>query len=245
MRPLHSLPAIAFLLTACDGRPSPDPTHQAREAVRIPAARPPPAIPVPAPVVPPPAHDETLDFRSLTDTIASRTGSRVIAWGTALLADDGSPRAFAVLEPEDGGPGRGAYLIEDTEAARWLVSFAADGRTLPWALEPGTSRDSDPAWQVRSDGAVEHAQSHPHGGEELAFALRGGDLVVLEHDYTGDADTEVTERQRFATDGVCDRPCPLLREFTTEDLDLVVTGPSAALSSLIAERSSPTRADRE
>lgn len=140
----------------------------------------------------------------------------MIAWGEASLSDDRVARRFAVLEPEDFFDGRGAYLVEDSPEAHWLVTFYVDGRTLPWGLEPSTSLDGDPTWQRRTDAAIEHAQSHPRGGEETHFAIRDGKLVVLEYVYTGDADTEVPERQRFAREGVCIRPCPALRGFATK-----------------------------
>jgi hypothetical protein len=171
-------------------------------------------------------------FQELADRAATRTGRHVVGWGTAPLADDTRPRRFAVLEPDDLTHGRGAYLIEDTRTALWLVTFAIDGRTRLWAVDR-----ADDSWQPRLDAAVDHGQTHPHGSEEITFALRGGDLVVLTHDYLGEGETEVIERQRFATDGVCTEPCPTLRSLSTEDFDFEVVGPVRTLGALIkAER---------
>jgi hypothetical protein len=175
-------------------------------------------------------------FQDLADRVAARTGRHVIGWGTAPLADDARPRRFAVLEPDDLTHGRGAYLIEDTPHALWLVSFAVDGRTRPWAVDR-----ADDAWQLRSDGAIDHAQAHPHGSEDLTFALRGHELVVLTHDYLGEEESEVVERQRFATDGVCTEPCPPLRGFATEDFDLEVVGPARTLKELTPPSRAPAR----
>jgi hypothetical protein len=167
-------------------------------------------------------------FQDLADRIATRSQQHVVGWGTAPLAEDLRPRRFAVLEPDDLTHGRGAYLIEDTRTALWLVTFAIDGRTRPWAVDL-----ADDAWQLRTDGAIAHAQAHPHGSEEMTFALRGHELVVLTHDYLGEGETEVVERQRFATDGVCTEPCPALRGFATEDFDLEVVGPSRTANALV------------
>jgi len=179
------------------------------------------------------APDTERGFRALAEAVAVRSNCRILAWGTAPIADDDEPRRFAVLDPEEPGKGRGAYLVEDHASARWIVSFSVDGQTSPWAYEPTATRGSDPAWQERGDRAITHAQSHRHGGEELTFALRAGALVVLQHDYTGDAETEVTERRRFADEGVCARPCPALRDFATDDMDVQVIGPAASLDALI------------
>lgn len=159
------------------------------------------------------APDTERGFRELADAVATRTGCHVIAWGTAPIADDDQPRRFAVLDPDHPGLGRGAYLIEDAATSRWLVSYAVDGRTLPWALQPGASRD-DPHWQIRHDRAVEHAQASAAGGETVWFALHDGALVV-----TG-------------KDGACARPCRPLRDLVTLDADLQVTGPAASVSQL-------------
>lgn len=172
-------------------------------------------------------------FRTLVEKIGARTERRVIAWGTAQLADDGVARRFAVLEPEDLRHGRGAYVIEDKSDALWLVSFYADGRTVPWALETGATSDADAPWRTLDDRAIEHAQGHPGGGEQVTFALRDGELVVLEHDHIDDVEREVVERQRFAQRGVCREPCPALRGFATEDLDLRVVGPARTVDALL------------
>jgi len=151
----------------------------------------------------------------------------VVAWGQAMLSDDGVPCQFAVLEPDDR-VGRGAYLIEDGTGRAWLISFEVDGRTVLWALTSGQSLDGDDAWQLRRDEAVEHAQGHHRGGERLVFALRGGRPVVLEHGYVEDAD--VIEQQRVTADGVCVEMCPSLDGFETADLQLEVEGPAPARS---------------
>ncbi len=168
------------------------------------------------------ACDMSAAFRDDAERLAARTDRHVIAWGDAPLAEDDLPRRFAVLEPDDLRYGRGAYLIEEAPGQHWIVSFAMDGRTDLWGL--GATHDDD-TWQHRDDRAIEHAQTHRHGGEELAFALRDDELVVLRHEYVGDADTEVVERQRFAPHDVCLEPCPPLRTFETFDFDLEVEGP--------------------
>jgi hypothetical protein len=164
------------------------------------------------------------DFRDLADREAARSGSRVVAWGTAPLGDDRISRRFAVLDPDPDEleDARGAYLIEDRPGHVWRVTFHVDGRTILWGVAPGDSRDADPAWRALGYRSIEHAQGHHHGGEVIEVALRGAELVVLRYEYTGDAETEVTERQLFAKDGVCVDPCPALRGFVTEDLALAV-----------------------
>jgi hypothetical protein len=179
-------------------------------------------------------HGAELAFRAGAERVGARTDRRVIAWGTARLGDDGRPRRFAVLEPDDLRRGRGAYLIEDTPRALWLVSYHADGRTVPWGLRPGDPLDGDPTWQVLDEVAIEHAQGHPQGGEEIVFALRRGQLVVLAHDHLGEVGIEVVERRRFARDGVCTEPCPPLRGHATDDLALRVAGPSPTIDALLA-----------
>jgi hypothetical protein len=160
-------------------------------------------------------------FQRAADRVAARTGTHVAAWGEAMLADDGLPRRFAVLEPDEGS-GRGGYLIEDRPGRAWLVTVEVDGRTLLWGL------DGEDSWQLRDDGAVDHEQGHRHGAERIVFALRGRRLVVLEHDYLDDVDRDVVERRRFAIDGTCEEPCPPLDGFATEDLWLEVEGPGPA-----------------
>ena len=168
------------------------------------------------------ACDASAAFRDEAEHLAARTDRHVIAWGDAPLGEDDLPRRFAVLEPDDRRYGRGAYLIEDAPGQRGLVSFAMDGRTELWGL--GATHDDD-TWQHRDERAIEHGQSHRHGGEEIAFALRDDELVVLRHQYVDDAETEVIERQRFAPEDVCLEPCPPLRTFETFDFDLQVDGP--------------------
>jgi hypothetical protein len=175
------------------------------------------------PAADPAGADPDQAFRALADRVAARTESHVVAWGEAPLAADARPRRFAVLEPDEPMHGRGAYLVEDRPGRVWRISFRVDGRTLIWGLEPGAPIDADPSWRQIDDRAVEHEQGHHRGGERIELALRKGRPVVLVYEYTGDADTEVTERSRFARDGVCVEPCPPVDGFTTEDADLRVT----------------------
>lgn len=168
--------------------------------------------------------DPAADFRDTADRLAARTDRRVIAWGEAPIAEDRRPRRFAVLEPDDLLHDQGAYLVQD-RTRYWLIEFSVDGRTSVWGLEPGEPVDGDARWQRRTDRAIEHAQTHPRGGERLEIALRRGALVVLTHDFLGEEATEVVERQRFADRGVCVDPCPPLAGFSTEDIVFEVTGP--------------------
>jgi hypothetical protein len=160
----------------------------------------------------------------------------VIAWGTAPIGDGETLHRFAVLDPTgDETEGRGAYLIEAAPGQVYRVSFYVDGRTMAWGRPEGSSRDGDPTWTAVTERAIEHAQGHHHGGETIQFALRGGAPVVLLHEYTDDAETEVTERRAFAKDGVCAEPCPALAGFVTEDAQLQVAGPSGTAAGLIGE----------
>lgn len=182
----------------------------------------------------PPAAADDDAFRTAVESLAARTDSHVIAWGTAPLADDARLR-FAVLEPEDLRRGRGGYVLEDERGALWLVSFRADGRTVFWGVEPGAATGADVPWRTLDDRAIEHAQGHPGGGEQLTFAFRDRAPVVLEHDHIDDVEREVVERQRFARRGVCREPCPPLRGFRTEDLELRVDGPARDVEGLLPE----------
>jgi hypothetical protein len=175
------------------------------------------------------AEDEA--FRSVAERLAARTERHVAAWGTAPIADDDLAHRFAVLAPDQAGAGRGAYLIEASAGTFWLISFHVDGRTILWGLP--RRRASDDTWRTIDDGAIEHAQGHARGGEELVFALRGGAPVVLRHAYKDD-DADVVERKRFAVDGVCVETCPPLVGFDTEDLDLRVIGPKRTVKALVA-----------
>ncbi len=171
-------------------------------------------------------------FQALASAVAARTDGRVVAWGTAPLTEDARPRRFAVIDADGERDARGAYLIEDRPGRVFRVSFQVDGRTLPWAMLEGVSRDAAPLWQIRTDRAVAHAQGHHRGGETVEFALRKGAPVVLVHELTGDAEHEVTERARYAIDGVCQGACPPLASFATEDARLTVDGPAATAGAL-------------
>jgi hypothetical protein len=187
---------------------------------------------------PPGADDASVDasaeFRTFAERLGARTERHVIAWGEAPLADDGQRHRFAVLEPDRLGRGRGAYLIEAGPGLHWLISFNVDGRTMMWGGGGTGTLADDEAWRRLDDRAIEHGQSHPHGGEEITIALRGRKPVVLAHDYLGEVDTEVVERQRFAVDGRCATPCPPLRGFRTEDFALRVVGPARTVKALLA-----------
>jgi hypothetical protein len=183
-----------------------------------------------------PAGDPHQAFRELAAGVAKRTTMKVIAWGTAPLGDGETLHRYAVLDPDsDDTEVRGAYLLEAEPGKVFRISFYADGRTMAWGRAEGSSRDSDPAWTAETSRAVTHAQGHHHGGETIELALRGGKPVVLVHEYTGDAETEVTERREFAKDGVCKDPCPALAGFETEDADLQVTGPASTVEGLVGE----------
>jgi hypothetical protein len=225
--------AIAAVLAAC-GNSTPGDLH-AQSTPTTPTAAAPAAGPAAA--VPAPAPDLGAAFRDLADELAARTARRVIAWGEAPLGDDRALRRFAVLEPDDQQDGRGAYLIEAAPDTLWLITFRVDGRTLPWGPMTGESTESDPVWRQRSDRWIDHEQGHHRGGETVHVALRRGRPAVLVYEYTGDADSEVTERRRFARDGVCTEPCPALAGFDTEDAGMEVIGPVATVDALVAGRS--------
>jgi hypothetical protein len=228
-----ALAVVALLLAGACGRRAEEPREPGR------ADDAPVTVPVPSADDGGPGEAAALtdeDFRDLAEALARRTARRVAAWGTAPLADDDTPRRFAVLDADEPLGGRGAYLVEAAPGALWLVAFSVDGRTMAWAVPAGGAGDGEAPWTARADLGIEHGQGHRRGGETLTFAVRGGQLVVLEHEYVEDAAEDEPVTRRFAEFGVCATPCPPLAGYPTTDLDLAVRGPAAALDALLPAR---------
>ena len=212
--------AAALLLAAgCgqsgDSRDKPAASDSAGAAVGTSRPPAPPTAGDAAPV----SDDET--FVAVAEGVADKTARRLDARGAARLAEDERPVRYAVLEPEETVDGRGAYVIEESPGKLWLVSYYADGRTMPGLVDDGR--------------AIEHAQGHHRGGETIRFAFRGGAPVVLYHEYVEDASEGEPRITEYAKDGVCATPCPPLRGFAAEDADLQVIGPAATVDALVAK----------
>jgi hypothetical protein len=209
---------VLALLAACGQSSSEKSKDKEKDAARAIATS------VDAPAVAADAAPTPESFIELADAIAKKSARRVTASGEAKLAEDGQPRRWATLEPEELDDGRGAYLLEAAPGRLWLVSFYADGRTMAWEGKP-------------EDTAIEHAQGHHRGGETITFALRGGEPVVFAYEYVDDASDEDSKpvHKEFAKDGSCAAGCPPLATFEHDDSDLKVVGPAATVDTLLAK----------
>jgi hypothetical protein len=160
-------------------------------------------------------------FTALAERVATRTARHLEGQGAAQVAEEERGVRYAILAPDEMIDGRGAYLIEESAGKLWLVSYYFDGRTTPGLAEGGR--------------AVEHSQGHHHGGEIVRFAFRGGEPVVLYHEYVEDVEVGKPEIHEYAKDGVCATPCPPLRGFAAKDAELEVVGPAASIDALLAK----------
>jgi hypothetical protein len=181
----------ALLLAACT-RTSPTPVDRA-----------------PPPVEHQAAVDPHAEFQAIARGLAEQSQRRILAWGTALLGEDGQPRRWARIEiGETGGDAEGTYLIEDRPGVIWAVHYTVDGRNHP---EPD---DGPPTWGASDARALVEYTAYHRGSEEVRFALRGGVPAVLaieESSPDGD-DTRIYAPD----DGACaPAPCPALADSTT------------------------------
>jgi hypothetical protein len=190
------------------------------------------------------------EFRDAVTAFASATHRRVVAWGTAPLAGTKAPQRFASLAALGGTAAnddspvfcggracRGAYVIEEAPGKIWLVSYTDErwGATLAFkAPDTWPPPDGTPRWATLRDVAIEHRQAHDVGKQVVRFALRDGDVVVLEmHDVIPQGEVD----EVYAAGGKCKRGCPTLVERAGRDtlgwyMQPVVVGPVARISEL-------------
>ena len=157
--------------------------------------------------------------RVLADSVARRSEATVGALGTARLGDDDAGHAWARLDPDDPGRGRGGYLLADGDRL-WLVTYETDGRTEAWQGGAGAR-------------SVVHTQEHHHGHETVVFALRGGEPVVLDYELLEDTESGEVVAHHYAPGGVCATRCPPLRGYPTADARFEVRGPAASVEELM------------
>ncbi|MFT3698787.1 MAG: hypothetical protein QM831_36915 [Kofleriaceae bacterium] len=225
--------AFLLALIGCQSTPNtvpcPETHHEAPKP--MPAFEQPVIIDAAAPV----ETDTNTDtyFQTEVKAFAERTNRDLVGWGT--LHFDGTDKKFryaaiVVREiPEHQAlnpfPYEGGYIIQTDEYEYW---FVATWWTSPlWGM-------SDPlAWEDHADNRITHKQLHNHGEEELEFAMRDHEIVVLkDFDYSSRDDTR--ENRQFATkSGTCPaKRCPPFASYSAQGIGIKLAGPTATIATL-------------
>jgi hypothetical protein len=167
---------------------------------------------------------------------AAATGRYVGGWGTIRL-DGTHPIRFASLPPQNYGDARGAYVLELARHHVVELTFYFDGRTSMFDGGDGVGGPPEQVpWLEADVQELDHETGHHHGGESLRLALRDGELVLLEYNYTDDV-TDNSEKpiaNQFPSGFACRPACPLAATFHTYvGSQLAVSQPARSVGELI------------
>jgi hypothetical protein len=168
--------------------------------------------------------------------LAAENNRYVAGWGTIRLDGD-RPIRFASLAPHGYGDVRGAYVLELARHHIVELTFYFDGRTSMFDGGDGVEQPPETVPWLESDATeLGHDTGHHHGGESLRLALRDGELVVLEYNYTDDV-TDKSEQpieNKFPSGFACRPGCPLAATFHTYWGSLLaVSRPARSVGDLI------------
>jgi hypothetical protein len=240
--------ALLVLLTACDAArptvPPPAPAAKLADAALADAA---PvdattaevqvvvASPPDAPVADKPLRGNAAWKRDVV-ALAKANDRYVAGWGTILLDGD-HPIRFASLAPHGYGDARGAYVLELARHHIVELTFYFDGRTSMFAGGDGVEQPPETVPWLESDAKqLGHETGHHHGGESFELALRDGELVLLDYNYTDDV-TDKSEQpieNKFPSGFACRPGCPLAATFHTYwGSALAVSQPARSVGELI------------
>ena len=167
---------------------------------------------------------------------AAATNRYVAGWGTIPL-DGTHPIRFASLLPQNYGDARGAYVLELARHHVVELTFYFDGRTSTFDGGDGVEQRADKVpWLEAAVTELAHDTGHHHGGEFFRLALRDGELVLLEYNYTDDT-TDESEKpiaNQFPSGFACRPNCPLAATFHTYwGSQLAVSQPARSVGELI------------
>jgi hypothetical protein len=229
-------------LIACDAArpavPSPAPVEKlvdaAPDAAISDAAVVDAAPPRPATLAKKPLPDNAAWKREVV-ALAAANGRYVAGWGTIML-DGTHPIRFASLAPHGYGDARGAYVLELARHHVVELTFYFDGRTSMFDGGDGVEQPPETVPWLESDAQeLGHETGHHHGGEFLRLALRDGELVLLEYNYTDDV-TDKSEQpiaNKFPAGFACRPSCPLAATFHTYwGSQLAVSQPARSVGEL-------------
>jgi hypothetical protein len=234
--------ALLFLLIACDAArpatPPPSPSVKLADAALTDAA----VADAPVAVVMPDAAGATKSLRNNgpwkreVAALAAANDRYVAGWGTLLL-DGTHPIRFASLQPHGYGDARGAYVLELARHHVVELTFYFDGRTSMFDGGDGVEQAPDAVPWLESEATeLSHETGHHHGGEFFRLALRDGELVLLEYNYTDDV-TDTSEKpiaNKFPSGFACRPQCPLAATFHTYvGSQLAVSQPARSVGALI------------
>jgi hypothetical protein len=234
--------ALLVLLTACDAArpavPPPAPSVKLADAAIADAA----VVAAPVAIVVPDAAVAAKPLRGNgpwkreVAALAAANNRYVAGWGTILL-DGTHPIRFASLPPRGYGDERGAYVLELARHHVVELTFYFDGRTSMFDGGDGVEQAPEAVPWLESEATeLSHETGHHHGGEFFRLALRDGELVLLEYNYTDDV-TDNAEKpiaNKFPSGFACRPQCPLAATFHTYvGSQLAVSQPARSVGALL------------